>query len=108
VTDPTPEGILKQAEIELREEIGYRPGRLEKLLDFYSHPGYIGHKVHLLVAYDLEWDPLEMEDGEEIRMHTFTLDEALAATRIDYRCDPEAAVALWLFAGNELPLRKGM
>jgi len=24
--------------------------------------------VHLFVAYDLEWDPLEMEDGEEIRM----------------------------------------
>jgi len=50
---------------------------LEKLLDFYSHPGYVAHKVHLLVAYDLEWDPLEIEDGEEIRVHTFTMDEAL-------------------------------
>jgi len=27
--------------------------------------------VHLLVASDLEWDPLEMEDGEEILVHTF-------------------------------------
>ncbi|HYT46487.1 MAG TPA: hypothetical protein VEP90_29425, partial [Methylomirabilota bacterium] len=54
VTDPTPDGIRKQAELELRQEIGYRPGRLEKLLDFYSHPGYIGHKVDLMVAYDLE------------------------------------------------------
>jgi len=97
VTDLTPSGIRKQAEIELREEIGYRPGRLEKLLDFYSHPGYVAHKVHLLTAYDLEWEPLEMEDGEEIRVHTFTLDEALAATRVDYRCDPEAALALWLY-----------
>ncbi len=79
-----------------------RSGRLEKLLDFYSHPGHIGHKVHLLVAYDLEWDPLEMEDGEEIRVHTFTLDEALAATREDYRCDPEAALALWLYKGKKL------
>jgi 8-oxo-dGTP pyrophosphatase MutT (NUDIX family) len=102
VDDPIPEGIHKQAEVELREEIGYRPGRLEKLLDFYSHPGYIGHKVHLMVAYDLEWDPLEMEDGEEIRVHTFTLDEALAATREDYRCDPEAALALWLYKGKKL------
>ena len=100
VTDPTPEGIYKQAEVELREEIGYRPGRLEKLLDFYSHPGYIGHKVHLLVAYDLEWDPLEMEDGEEIRVHTFTLEEALAATRDDYKFDPEAALALWIYTGR--------
>ena len=101
VDDPTPEGIYKQAEVELREEIGYRPGRLEKLLDFYSHPGYIAHKVHLLVAYDLEWDPLEMEDGEEIWVHTFTLDEALAATKMDYRCDPEAALALYLYAGSK-------
>ncbi len=99
VDDPTPEGLLKRAELELREEIGYRPGRLEKLLDFYSHPGYIAHKVHLFVAHDLEWDPLDMDAEEEISVQTFTLDEALAATKIDYRCDPEAALALWLYAG---------
>lgn len=100
VDDVTPEGLAKRAEVELREETGYRPGRLEKLLDFYSHPGYIAHKVHLFVAHDLEWDPLELEDGEEILVQTWTLDEALAATRMDYRCDPEAALALWLYAGN--------
>ena len=54
-------------------------------------------QVYSCVEYNLEWDPSEMEDGEEIRVHTFTLDEALAATRIDYRCDPEAALALWLY-----------
>ncbi len=102
VVDPTPEGIRQQAQTELREETGFRAGKLGKLLDFYSHPGYIAHKVHLLVASDLEWDPLEMEDGEEIRVHTFTLDEALAATREDCRCDPEAALALWLYARSEL------
>jgi len=100
VTDTTPDGIRKQAEVELREEIGYRPGRLEKLLDFYSHPGYIGHKVHLLVANELVWNPLEMEDGDEIRVKTLTLNEALAATKMDYRCDPEAALALWLYAAG--------
>lgn len=100
VIDPTPEGIRQQAQTELREETGFRAGKLEKLLDFYSHPGYIAHKVHLLVAYNLEWDPLEMDDGEEIRVHTFTHDEALAATRVDYRFDPEAALALWLYASK--------
>ncbi len=87
------------------KEIGFRAGKLEKLLDFYSHPGYITHKVHLLVACNLEWDRLEIEDGEEILVKTFTLDEALAATREDYRCDPEAALALWLYAGNIPNLR---
>jgi len=56
-------------------------------------------QVYLFVGYNLEWGPLEMEDGEEIRVHTFTLDEALVATREDYRCDPEAALALWLYVG---------
>jgi len=102
VIDSTPDGIWQQVQTELREETGFRAGKLEKLLDFYSHPGYIAHKAHLLVAYDLEWDPLEMEDGEEIRVHAFTLDEALAATREDYRCDPEAALALWLYTGSSL------
>ena len=57
VTDSTPEGIRQQAQVELREETGFRAGKFENLLDFYSHPGYVAHKVHLLVAYDLEWDP---------------------------------------------------
>ncbi len=52
--------------MELYEETGYRAGRVEKLLDIYSHPGYVSHKVHLFVAHDLEWDPLNMEGGEEI------------------------------------------
>ncbi len=56
VTDPTPDGVRRQAEIELRGEIGYRTGKLEKLLDFYSYPGYISHKVHLFVAQELEWE----------------------------------------------------
>jgi|SRR5579884_833103 len=88
----------KQAQRELRQEIGYRAGRLEKLIDLYSHPGYISHRVQVLVAYDLEWDPLQPDMHEEIQMRTYTLEEALAATFVDHRCDPEAALALWLYA----------
>jgi len=99
LTDITPDGIQRQAQIELREETGYCAGRLEKLLDFYGHPGYIAHKAHLFVAYDLDWNPLEMDEEEEIKVRTLTLEEALAATKEDYRCDPEAALALWLYVG---------
>lgn len=71
---------------------------LEKLVDFYNHPGYISHKVHAFIAEDLEWDPLEVEAHEEIRVRAYTLQEALDATSEDYRCDPEAALVLWLYA----------
>jgi len=104
VDDVSAEGMVRRAEMELREETGYRAGRMEKLLDFYNHPGYIAHKVHLFAAYDLEWDPLEMEDEELIRVQTFTWEEALGATRLDYRFDPEAALALWLYVGDRLKL----
>jgi ADP-ribose pyrophosphatase len=100
VDDATSEGLAKQAERELREETGYRPGKLENLLDFHSHPGYFAHKVHVFVARDLEWDPLDLEDGEELLVHTFTIDEALTETRREYRVDPEAALALWIYASN--------
>ena len=56
--------------------------------------------MHPSVASGLEGYPLEMDNGEEIRIHTFTLEEALAATQVDYRRDPEAALVLWLYAGE--------
>ncbi len=34
-----------------------------------------------------------MEESEEIRVKTLTIDGALAATQEDYRCDPEAALS---------------
>ena len=90
--------IEEQANKELRQEIGYKAGRLEKLTDFYSHPGYISHHAHVFIASNLEWDPLEMEAQEEIKVYTCTLQEALELTMIENRCDPEAALALWLYA----------
>lgn len=47
------DGGYAQAQIELRQEIGYRAGSIEKLTSFYSHPGYIAHQVHLFVAHEL-------------------------------------------------------
>ncbi len=98
VEQPSLEKVEAQAQKELRQETGYRANRLEKLVDFYNHPGYISHKVHAFIAEDLEWDPLEVEAHEEIRVKAYTLQEALDATSENYRCDPEAALVLWLYA----------
>ncbi len=50
VIDPTSEGIWQQAQNELREETGFRADKLEKLLDFYSHPDYIAHNYDASVG----------------------------------------------------------
>src|SRR5579885_1796913 len=44
------DGGYEQVQKELRQEIGYRAGKIEKLISFYSHPGYVSHKVHLFMA----------------------------------------------------------
>jgi 8-oxo-dGTP pyrophosphatase MutT (NUDIX family) len=90
--------LEEQAQRELRQEIGYKAGKLEKLIEFYGHPGYIFHRVHSYVAFDLEWDPLDLEMHEEIKVQAYTIKEALEATLDNGRCDPEAALVLWLYA----------
>ncbi|SRR5579875_461313 len=92
------EDIGEQAQRELRQELGYRAGQLERLIHFSSHPGYIAHRVQVFVARDLAWDPLPPEAHEEIKVQTYPLKEALEATLEDDRFDPEAALALWLYA----------
>lgn len=93
--------LNQEVQRELREELGYRAGRLEPLLHIHSHPGYVAHKVHMVVASELEWDPLPLEKREEIHVLTYPLAEALEETMKDYRCDPEAALALWLYAQKQ-------
>lgn len=51
---------------EMREETGYRPGRLIKLGGFYSAPGYSTEYLHLYLATDLIPDPLKADDTPEI------------------------------------------
>ncbi len=93
-----PDMIHEQVQRELRQETGYRANRLEKIMHFYSRPGYVCHPIHAFVAQDLEWDPLDLETHEEIHVHTSTLQEALEATVEDDRFVPEAALLLWIYA----------
>jgi ADP-ribose pyrophosphatase len=39
---------------ELEEEIGHRPGRLVKLVEFFNTPGFSDEYTHLFAALDLE------------------------------------------------------
>jgi len=41
------------AERELREEVGYVPGRLVKLAEFFNTPGFCDEYTHLYAAFDL-------------------------------------------------------
>lgn len=94
----TTQTLHDQVQQELRQETGYKAATIEALLQTSSHPGYLSHTVHLFVASGLEWDPLERERHEEIRVRAYPIKEALTETMIDHRFDPEAAFALWMYA----------
>lgn len=53
---------------ELREEIGYRPAKLERLGGFYAAPGYCTEYLHFFRASGLRKSPLTAEDTDEIEV----------------------------------------
>ncbi|MDI9570390.1 MAG: NUDIX hydrolase [Pseudomonadota bacterium] len=54
------------AQRELREETGYRAGRIIKLFEGYLLPGYGNEYMHFYLAEDLEAAPLPPDPGEDI------------------------------------------
>ena len=71
----TPEAGVQR---ELREEIGQRAGRLEKIAFFYTTPGFCDEAMHLFRATGLVADQATADEDERIEIGTFTLAEAEA------------------------------
>ncbi len=82
-----PAGTLHEGEApelcavrELQEEIGYKPGHLEKIGAVYLAPGYSSEFIHLYIATDLQESHLEMDEDEFIEVERVSMADAL--TRI--------------------------
>lgn len=69
------ESFPQAAERELMEEIGMRPGKLKKLLEFYPTPGVSGEKMHVYLAWNLHPAIAEKDEDEEFEIGLFTLGE---------------------------------
>ncbi len=62
------EDPLQCAIRELREETGNKCGRMIKLAQFYTTPGYSDEFFHLYLAMDLEEGSMQPKGGEELEM----------------------------------------
>ena len=83
---------------ELQEEVGYRPGRLEKLGEMLSSVGFCNERIHLFLASELEAVPQALEQDEFLDILTLSLDEALARLDRGEIPDGKTALALLLYA----------
>jgi ADP-ribose pyrophosphatase len=57
---------------ELREETGYRARTLKPLFKFFSSPGFLDERMHLIEASDLTCHQAQPEPDERIRLGWFT------------------------------------
>jgi ADP-ribose pyrophosphatase len=84
VTLEIPAGILEPgeeptaaAQRELREETGYRAGRLERLGGIHTAPGFSTEYIHFFLATRLVPDRLAMDDDEVIDLIRLPLADAV-------------------------------
>jgi ADP-ribose diphosphatase len=71
------EAPVDAAQRELREEAGYRAGRLELLTRFHPSTAYLDEVAYCYVARDLSADPLPADADEFLERRVVTLSEAV-------------------------------
>lgn len=77
---------------ELEEETGRKAQQLEKLLTFYTTPGFTDEQIHLFMAWDLSAGTVARERDEFIEERETRLSEALRL--IDSGAIPDAKTAV--------------
>jgi ADP-ribose pyrophosphatase len=84
------------AQRELREEAGYRAGRLRRLGGFWPNNAYLDEVIHVYVAEDLVADPLPADQDEHLEAHAFPFAEAVAMAQDDrIGCGLTKLAILW-------------
>jgi ADP-ribose pyrophosphatase len=90
---------------EIEEELGVRVGRIEKLAEFYSTPGFCAEKLFVYLATELTPSTQKLDHDEEVEIVYMTLDEAWQLVERGEIEDAKTIIALMLtrqkiFAAN--------
>ncbi len=89
------------AQRELREEAGYRAGRLLRLGAFWPNNAYLDEVIHVYLAENLMPDPLPADQDEYLERRVFPFAEALAMARDDrITCGLTKLAILWAAAAR--------
>ncbi len=80
---------------ELVEETGYRAGRIERLGEIVTTPGFTDERIHLFSAHELVLAEKHHEVGEVIEVHEVRLAQALAMAERGELIDAKSIAALF-------------
>lgn len=81
---------------EIEEEIGYRPGKIEKLAEFYSTPGFCEEKLYVYLATQLKQTTQVLDHDEEVVITALPLEEAVRMAEQGEIEDSKTIIALIL------------
>ncbi len=79
---------------ELQEEIGFKPGKLERLTGFYSSPGFCTEYLHLFLARDLKPSRLYAEDTAGIEVVAIKPEQIETLIKSGEICDAKSIAGL--------------
>ena len=90
---------------ELEEETGYAAGRIERLGEFFTSPGFTDERMHVFLVTQLRPVPQRLEPGEEIEvvlMERGEFERAMASGAVE---DGKTlgAYLLWRLQGTDRP-----
>lgn len=86
---------------ELQEEAGFKAGRLTKLAEFYSAPGFCSELLHLYLAEDLTPSRLPGDEDEQIELVRMSLADALAEAVSGRLRDAKTLAGVLLYAQRQ-------
>jgi ADP-ribose pyrophosphatase len=98
-----PAGKLEAGELpeicaarEVEEEIGWHPGQMQLLADFYSTPGFCGERLYVYLATDLTPSQQALDHDEFVEVVYLPLEEAIALALRNEFADSKTIIALLL------------
>lgn len=81
---------------ELEEETGRKAGRITKICEFYTAPGFCDEIIHLYLAEDLEIlpNPASLDEDEFVELLEVSIEEAVSMVRDGRIVDAKTIIAI--------------
>ena len=92
---------------ELQEEIGQKPGKLQKLEGIYLAPGYSTEYIHLYLATKLVESRLHMDEDEFIEVSRLSIDEVIRRIQTGEIADAKTISAIMMVRSLPARWKKG-